>query len=106
MSNKDIETNINENTRKSETTKEKRISCMYSVRRIHRTAVIKEEDPAETVRIPDRENRCRQITAVRQSALRHRTQQQESTGSKENREAGSRKSTGQTSGKKRKTGQK
>ena len=50
---------------------------MYSVRRIHRTAVIKEEDPAETVRIPDRENRCRQITAVRQSALRHRTQQQE-----------------------------
>ena len=45
---------------------------MYSVRRIHRTAVIKEEDPAETVRIPDRENRCRQITAVRQSALRHR----------------------------------
>ena len=50
---------------------------MYSVRRIHRTAVIKEEDPAETVRIPDRENRCRQITAVRQSALRHKTQQQE-----------------------------
>ena len=44
---------------------------------MHRTVVTKEEDPEEIVRIPDRENRCRQITAVRQSALRHRTQQQE-----------------------------
>ena len=56
--NKDIETNTNENTQKSETPKKKNI--VHVIRpQMHRTVVTKEEDPEEIVRIPDRENRCR-----------------------------------------------
>ncbi len=104
MSNKDIETNINENTEKSETPKKKNIVHVFRPQNTQNGG--NEEDPAETVRIPDGKTDCRQITAIPPSWRCNEHSNRRGTGSKENREAGSRKSTGQTSGKKRKTGQK
>ena len=56
--NKDIETNTNENTQKSETPKKKNIVHVIRPQNAQNGGT-KEEDPEEIVRIPDRENRCR-----------------------------------------------
>lgn len=56
--NKDIETNTNENTQKSETPKKKN-TCMYTSAECTRTGGNKGKTSGGSVRIPDRENRCR-----------------------------------------------
>lgn len=56
--NKDIETNTNENTQKSETPKKKNIVHVIRPQNAQNGGN-KGRDPEEIVRIPDRENRCR-----------------------------------------------
>ena len=75
--NKDIETNTNENTQKSETPKKKNI--------VHVIRPQNAQNGGNKGRRPFRSTEC---VCIR------------STGSKEDREAGSRKNTEQTSGKK------
>lgn len=56
--NKDIETNTNENTQKSETPKKKNIVHVIRPQNAQNGGN-KGRRSEETVRIPDRENRCR-----------------------------------------------